>query len=135
MVSRMLRAADTPNDIRNNGDQWHTDRSHDACPLKGFVLYCEEAPDYGGDTLFASLCQAYDGLLASLQQKCRQRTGIHTMAGLFDEHKFGRKRDLAREPFGNNEAYLAHIHKQTEHPLVCRHSDSGRPFLFVIGPY
>jgi taurine dioxygenase len=46
----------------SDGDRWHTDRANDEYPAKGFVLYCEEAPDYGGDTLFASLCQPYDTL-------------------------------------------------------------------------
>ncbi len=42
--------------------RWHTDRAGEENPPFGFVLYSEECPPYGGDTLFASLSAAYDAL-------------------------------------------------------------------------
>jgi taurine dioxygenase len=136
LIGRLHRAADTPSDVRNNGDRWHTDRANDEYPAKGFVLYCEEAPDYGGDTLFASLCQAYDALPSDLRERCRTLTGIHSMSGVFDlEGKNGIKRDPKREGYGATDTRLDYISMKTEHPLVCRHPQSGRPLLFVTGAY
>jgi taurine dioxygenase len=136
LIGRLHRAAETPSDVRNNGDRWHTDRANDDWPAKGFVLYCEEAPPYGGDTLFASLCQAYDALPSDLQDRCRSLTGVHSMSGVFDlDGKKGSKRDPKREGFGENDPRLDYIRMRTEHPLVCRHPDSGRSFLFVTGAY
>ena len=136
LVGRLHRAAETPGDVRNNGDRWHTDRANDEFPAKGFVLYCEEAPDYGGDTLFASLCQAYDALPPDLQERCRHLTGIHSMSGIFDlDGKKRSKRDPKREGFSGDDPRLEYIRMKTEHPLVCRHPESGRTLLFVTGAY
>jgi taurine dioxygenase len=138
--SRLTRSADMPADARNFGDRWHMDRAGDEVPPKGLLLYCEEAPPYGGDTLFASLSAAYDALPPELQRRCAGLTGIHSMSGLFDfdskegEHRWtpgGGKRAL----LWNDQAKLDHIRREAEHPLVCRHPDTGRPFLFVTGAY
>lgn len=136
LIGQLRRAADTPADVRNSGDRWHMDRANDPMPVKGFALYCEEAPEYGGDTLFASLCQAYDGLPADLQDRCRHLTGIHSMSGVFnvDGHN-GKGRDVTSETFGDDKARLDYIRGRTEHPLICRHPDTGRPLLFVSGAY
>src|SRR5438067_321588 len=77
MVARLRREADVPSSVRNFGDRWHSDRAGDERPPKGFLLYCEDAPDYGGDTLFASLTRAYEALSPPLQSLCRTLTGIH----------------------------------------------------------
>jgi taurine dioxygenase len=134
-VSRLRREAATPSGVRNFGDRWHVDRAGDEQPPKGFVLYCEEAPDYGGDTLFASLALAYEGLSPALQDLCRGLTGIHSMSGLFDVDGRGSgKRDLAGEGL-MSETALAYVRQRMAHPLVCRHPDTGRPYLFVSGAY
>jgi taurine dioxygenase len=140
MVASMAREADVPGNVRNNGDRWHTDRAHDECPPKGFLLYCEEAPDYGGDTLFASLCQAYDALPLHLQKRCATLTGIHSMAGVLDVD--GKSRadrqtidgETRRADWVDPVKY-EYVRKETEHPLVCRHPETGRPYLFVSGAY
>jgi taurine dioxygenase len=134
-VSRMRREADVPAAARNFGDRWHSDRAGQETPPKGFVLYCEEAPDYGGDTLFASLTRAYEALSPPLQDLCRNLAGIHSMSGLFDvDGKGVGKRSLAGEGM-MSEAALDYVRQRVEHPLVCRHPDTGTPYLFVSGAY
>jgi taurine dioxygenase len=140
MVVRMARAAEVSSQTRNYGDRWHSDRSSDELPPKGFLLYCEEAPDYGGDTLFANLCEAYEGLPADIKQRCDRLTGIHSMSGVIDvddkddtkQRKIG---GAKRSAAGIDPAKLDFIRKEVEHPLVCRHPDNGRPFLYVTGAY
>ena len=58
LVSQMHRGAEVPSSVRNLGDRWHADQSSRETPNMGVALYCLEAPRYGGDTLFASLCAA-----------------------------------------------------------------------------
>lgn len=139
-VGRLVREADAPADMRNFGDRWHMDRAGDDCPSRGFVLYNEEAPDYGGDTMFASLSAAYDALSPELQARFAGLTGVHSMSGVFglDEHSRRIKRVLGpkyRDPPTANAEQLALIRHEAEHPLVCRHPVTGRPFLFVSGYY
>lgn len=140
MIGHMAREADVPADTRNNGDRWHMDRAHDECPPKGFLLYCEEAPEYGGDTLFASLCQAYDALPDDLQQRCASLTGIHSMRGVLDVDGVGagdRQSIDGKTRTANwvNPDHVAYVRKEAEHPLVCRHPETNRPYLFVSGNY
>ena len=140
MIGTLSREADAPVDVRNNGDRWHTDRAQDECPPKGFLLYCEEAPDYGGDTLFASLCQAYDALPPDLQARCAQLTGIHSMRGVLDiDGDVGPDRQsidgVRRRAQGFDPIHADYIRGEHEHPLVCSHPETGRPLLFVTGAY
>jgi taurine dioxygenase len=134
-VSRLRREADVASDVRNFGDRWHSDRAHDERPPKGFVLYCEEAPEYGGDTLFASLTRAWESLAPPLQALCRTLTGVHSMSGLFDVDGAGYgRRSLAGEGMMSDTA-ADYVRQRMEHPLVCRHPDTGAPYLFVSGAY
>lgn len=138
-IGRMEREADVPPDTRNNGDRWHMDRAQEDMPPKGFLLYCREAPDYGGDTLFASLPQAFDGLPADLQARCIGLTGVHTMSGVLDIDGTGTDRQsidgkMRRAPWVAPEHH-DYIRAEGEHPLVCAHPETGRPYLFVSGAY
>jgi taurine dioxygenase len=140
LVGHLSREADAPAAMRNFGDRWHMDRAGDRCPPKGFMLYCEEAPAYGGDTLFASLSAAYDALSPEARAFCAGLTGVHSMSGVFGlDERTDRPEpmlggDRREAPF-NDPAQLAYIRQEAEHPLVCRHPDTGRPYLFVTGNY
>lgn len=139
MLGRMFREADVPTDVRNNGDRWHTDRAQDERPPKGFLLYCEEAPEYGGDTLFASMTAAYAALPPDLQEYCATLTGIHSMRGVLDIDGSGEDRQAidgkTRSAQWADPASHDYIRKETEHPLVTTHPETGVPLLFVTGAY
>lgn len=140
LVGRLSREADVPAGVRNFGDRWHMDRAGDECPPKGFLLYCQEAPEYGGDTLFASLSAAYDALPREVQDYCAGLTGVHSMSGVFgldgrsDKVRRMLSNEIREAPFSDPEQ-LAFVCQEAEHPLVCRHPDNGRPYLFVTGNY
>ena len=51
-----------PDQQRNIGGEWHTDHSYDEAPALGSILYAREVPGAGGDTMFASMYLAYEGL-------------------------------------------------------------------------
>jgi taurine dioxygenase len=140
LIGRLAREADVPAAERNFGDRWHMDRAGDRVPPLGFLLYCEEAPDYGGDTLFASLSAAYDALPGEVQKRLSTLTGIHSMSRIFGlDERTARTRsrigdDIRPAPF-KDRAQLDYVCQEAEHPLVCRHPANGRPYLFVTGSY
>lgn len=140
LIGTLAREAEVPADQRNFGDRWHMDRAGDEAPPLGFLLYCEQAPDYGGDTLFASLSAAYDALAPAVQQRLATLTGVHSMSRVFglDERSCRAEGVLHNEvraaPF-TDQAQLDYVCREVEHPLVCRHPANGRPFLFVSGNY
>ena len=56
---------------------WHTDVTFLETPAMGSILYMLEAPEVGGDTMWASLQDAYDGLAEPVRAMCDQLIAIH----------------------------------------------------------
>lgn len=139
-IGQLVREANVSDDVRNNGDRWHMDRAQEEKPPKGFVLYCEEAPAYGGDTMFASLTRAFAALPPQLQERCAKLTGVHSMIGVLDvDGTAGPDRQSIDEATRKADWVSAemrdYVRKEGEHPLVCQHPDTGQPYLFVSGAY
>src|SRR5580658_9875096 len=56
---------------------WHSDVTWRLEPSLGSVLRALEIPPVGGDTLFADMYAAYDGLSTEVKAKIEGRTAIH----------------------------------------------------------
>ena len=56
---------------------WHTDITFLQQPAFGSILYMLECPDYGGDTTWASLQDAYDRLADPIRAMCDTLIAIH----------------------------------------------------------
>ena len=56
---------------------WHTDVTFLQTPAMGSILYMLEAPEVGGDTMWASLQDAYDGLAPVVRTMCDGLIAIH----------------------------------------------------------
>ena len=86
-INRFFRAVDgypkiaevrkEPEQTRNIGGRWHTDHSYDQIPALCSVLLAREVPPRGGDTLFASMWQAYDALSGGLDRKSTRLNSSH----------------------------------------------------------
>src|SRR3954469_6982775 len=50
------------------GEGWHTDHSNDVRPPMATVLHALKLPSRGGDTQFANMAAAYDGLPEETRQ-------------------------------------------------------------------
>ncbi len=137
-VTQLVREANVSSKERNIGDNWHADQSPRETPSLGFALYCVDAPPYGGDTMFANLYRAYDALSDGMKAMCERLTVMHSVSGKFGTDGGGNGGGIKSVPGSDlkfDEETLKSFAKETEHPLVRVHPETGRKSLFVAGAY
>jgi taurine dioxygenase len=100
------------------GNRWHSDVSCDDQPPQASILQLHEVPPAGGDTLFSSLYAAYEALSPRMKQLLDGLTARHSGETSY--------RHLFRFDGADDTRW-----PETDHPVVRRHLDSGRPALFV----
>jgi alpha-ketoglutarate-dependent taurine dioxygenase len=106
------------NSKRVAGEEWHSDVSCDPEPPMGSILYMHEVPaNGGGDTLFASMYAAYDGLSAPIKTLLEGMTAIHD-----GEHVY-------RGRYGVDDR--GKTFPRAEHPVIRTHPVTGRKALYV----
>lgn len=93
---------------------WHSDVSADQVPNLGSILYAKVVPENGGDTCWASMYAAYDGLSDAMKRFVSGLTGIHE-----SEHVFSKIEGTVTN------------YPRAEHPMVRTHPETGRQALFV----
>lgn len=121
-IVRFVRDADETGPVI--GENWHMDLAWLERPPGMTVLYGEEIPPVGGDTLFASLESAYAALSEPYRAMIAPLVGIHSGKGVFANN--AAHRNLAVRAEGRAVEGV-----ETAHPLVCRHPRTGRPHLFI----
>jgi alpha-ketoglutarate-dependent taurine dioxygenase len=107
--------------IGANGPGWHADVTPLLNPPSHSILRAEVVPPYSGDTQFANVSAAYQGLSEPLRR---------LIDGLRAEHRFGASVGAERssEKIGDliRSKPLASIH-----PVVRVHPESGEPVIYV----
>jgi taurine dioxygenase len=58
-------------------DIWHSDTTFRECPTKYSILRCDITPATGGDTLWADMCAAYDGLSDHMKRLVDPLQAVH----------------------------------------------------------
>lgn len=107
-------------------DEWHSDNTFMAEPPMGSILKAVQLPTYGGDTCFASMVAAYEGLSQPL------RTLVDGLQAVHDVTKPLQKAIAA----GHTEVDLPEIQASwppVVHPVARTHPITGRKALFVNG--
>lgn len=105
-------------------EMWHTDMTFRASPPLGSILHGVIVPEKGGDTMFASMSAAFEGLSPSMQDFVSRLTAIH-------DFSFGFQESL-NEPGGRDRlAQMVIDNPPVEHPVVRTHPLSGKKGLFV----
>jgi taurine dioxygenase len=107
------------------GKFWHSDLSYKELPSLGSMLYAQELPAEGGDTLFADMHKAYDGLPDALRKAIEGRKASHSYTARYSETKFEGNWRPTLTP-----EQLAQV-KVVDHPIVRTHPETGRKALFV----
>ena len=102
-------------------DHWHTDQIFTPEPAMLTMLYARETPEAGGDTMFASLTQAYDTLSDGMKAMAAQ---LRTCS-VYDKQAPRSANMAARIADKDTPA------QQAVHPLVRIHPETGRPALYI----
>ncbi|HZP45594.1 MAG TPA: TauD/TfdA family dioxygenase [Candidatus Binataceae bacterium] len=103
-------------------EAWHSDVTFAPAPPLGSLLRCVVAPEYGGDTMWASMYAAYEALSDRMQRLLSDLVAVHDTSKTFSrpdyriEHIGGQR---AREPLS------------AEHPVIRTHPETRRKALFV----
>lgn len=116
-ISIVVNDQDRPPDI----NVWHTDLTYLREPPKACVLYCQETPAHGGDTLWASMPAVWQSLNPSLQSAFSSFTAQHKLP-LENVTK-----EQVREVLDSEIDAI--------HDLKKIHPDTGRPYLYVNSVY
>jgi taurine dioxygenase len=105
-------------------EMWHTDMTFRPCPPLGSILHGVIIPGKGGDTMFASMSAAFEGLSDKMQSFLSGLTAIHDFC-------FGFRESL-EEPGGRERlAEMVTLNPPVEHPVVRTHPVSGQKGLYV----
>jgi taurine dioxygenase len=105
-------------------DVWHSDTTFRKNPTKYTILRCEIMPEFGGDTLWANMEAAHDGLNDTF------RTMISGLRAVHDFQNF-------RVLFKNTEEDRIKLHRMEDmfpnpsHPVVRTHPVTGRQSIYV----
>ncbi|MEM9255039.1 MAG: TauD/TfdA family dioxygenase [Pseudomonadota bacterium] len=119
-ITILESTADKPTKI----EKWHSDMTFRQHPPMGTVLRSIIVPEQGGDTLWASMTAAYEGLSEPMQTFLGELHAVHDFA-----HGF--KESLA-EPGGEERlAAAVAANPPISHPVIRRHPETGKPVIFV----
>ncbi len=115
-----------PVGVYDGAAYWHTDMSYEADPAFATLVYSIQAPEAGGDTRFANLAGAYDGLSDAMKKR---------IADLVVRHHYGNRQD--RDQGSRTGASPLSEEQQAKvtdvfHPLVLKHPLSGRKALYAV---
>ena len=99
---------------------WHSDVTWRINPSLGSILRAIELPEIGGDTLWADMGAAYDGLSDSMKERIDGLVAVHDWVNTFGRGMDPETRDSLRPDF-----------PAVEHPVVRAHPETGRKTLYV----
>ena len=109
---------------RGRENAWHSDVTWRELPSLGSILRAIEVPPVGGDTLFADMYAAYDGLSDAVKEQIEGKVAVHDFAHF----------RVAMRKRGKTEAEIEAFNAQypmVEHPVVRTHPETGRRGIYV----
>lgn len=105
---------------KGNENTWHSDVTWRQEPSLGSMLRAVEIPDGGGDTLFANMEAAYEGLEPELREQVDGMTAVHDFTRVFGARQSPEKL-----------AELRAEYPPSEHPVIRTHPVTGRKSIYV----
>ena len=124
-ILQVVKEADA---LDNIGDTWHSDATFLDEPPMGSILYALEVPPFGGDTLFANLELAYEMLSDGMKRMLDGMQAVHSDAFLT---QVSADRNATR----STKLRSGIETKETLHPVVRTHPETGRKCLYVNEPF
>ena len=99
---------------------WHHDVTWRENPSLGAILHALEVPEVGGDTLFADMHAAYQGLDPEVQERVDGLSAVHDYTRAFG-HTVSPE-DAAR---------MREKYPEVVHPVIRTHPETGQRSIFV----
>ena len=109
---------------RGKENTWHSDVTWRLEPSLGSILRALEIPPVGGDTLFADMYAAYEGLSDEVKAKVEGKVAVHDFVNF---RKGMRKRGVPEEEI----AAFDRQYPRAEHPVIRTHPENGRKDIHV----
>src|ERR1700712_85020 len=109
-------------DVRHSTACWHHDTTFIPAPPMFTALRAVRVPAVGGDTCWASMYAAYDGLSDPIKQFIDGLSAVHSMEPVL--RRMGR--EMSANYTGNDGLYA----RSQVHPLVIVHPENGRKALY-----
>lgn len=106
-------------DVKGYENTWHFDVTWREVPSMGAILHAIKVPECGGDTLFADMYAAYEGLSDEIR---------HRIDDLDAEHDF--VKGFGRQVPEERKREMREKYPLVVHPLVARHPETGRKHLY-----
>jgi taurine dioxygenase len=100
---------------------WHTDGSWKRVTGQATMLYAIEAPEIGGETLWACQYAAYDALSEEEKRRYGAMRAVHNL-------DFSRNRRHPEDPMNEAQKQAA---PPVEHPVIRTHPDTGRKCVYL----
>lgn len=101
-------------------NRWHSDVTWRQEPSLGSILRARIVPPVGGDTLFADMNAAWEGLSDELEEKIEGLRAVHSFV-----HNFGRRMS------GEELEKMKQQYPDAVHPVVRTHPETGAKSLYV----
>lgn len=109
---------------RGKENVWHSDVTWREKPSLGSILRAIEIPPLGGDTLFADMYAAYDGLSDEIKARIEGAYAVHDFAHFRKTMVKQGKTPEEIEAFNK-------LYPMMEHPIVRTHPETGRKAIYV----
>lgn len=118
----VLRIEHGPNS-KGSENMWHSDVTWRETPSLGSILRSIEIPPVGGDTLFANMEAAYEGLSREMKRMVCGMTAKHDIARVFAK-RLGKEADDLRAKY-----------PVQDHPVIRTHPETGKRAIYVNGGF
>ena len=105
-------------------EAWHADMTFRQHPPMATVLKSVIVPPKGGDTLWASMTSAFDGLSYHMQKFLDGLSAVH-------DFSYGFKESLAEEGGAQRLADAVAANPPIRHPVIRTHPETGKKLIFV----
>lgn len=119
-VQILESTAEAPSKI----EAWHTDMTFRPAPPAITLLHGQIIPAYGGDTLWASISAAYEGLSEPIRRLLDGLEAVH-------DFRHGFQESLAEPGGAQRLAPAIAENPPVTHPLIVTHPETGKRVIYV----
>ena len=105
---------------KSGQNSWHSDVTWREQPSLGSILRGRVIPDVGGDTLFADMQAAYEGLAVEIRQQIDKMNAVHSYTRVF-----GGKLPAEQQ------VEMRAKYPDVRHPVIRTHPETGARSLYV----